>query len=181
MADKSARTATAKQNAWLRSFVPSDVTFLDLKTGDQVQEPSLVAIKRVPGVKKPQIADCCPAVGSAALAFQDDPDALVYSPLRHGQIAEYTTAVCMFRQLFQQLRPGLRLWKPVMYVHEQKYTTEVEERALIDAMLQVGAHRVYCYSEPLPELLAHVRNGQRLKNACVLHIEPREERGISHV
>ena len=177
MADKSAQMDTARRDAWLRSFVPSDITFLDLKTGKQVQEPSLVAIKRVPGVKKPQIADCCPAVGSAALAYQDDPDALVYSPLRHGQIADWTMAVHMFRQFFLRLRPGLRLWKPVMYIHEQKDTTQVEERALVDAMIQTGAHRVICYLEPLPELLTHVQNGRAPKNACVLHIEPRERDG----
>ena len=175
MADKSAQTDTARQEAWLRSFVPSDVTFLDLKTGKQVQEPSLVAVKRTPSVKKPRFADYVPAVGSAALAYQDDPDALVYSPLRHGQIADWTMAVHMFRQFFLRLRPGLRLWKPVMYIHEQKDTTQVEERALVDAMIQTGARRVICYLEPLPELLAHVKNGRALKNACVLHIEPREE------
>ena len=175
MTGRSVQMDTARQNAWLRSFVPSDVTFLDLKTGKQVQEPSLVAVKRTPGVKKQPFADYVPAVGSAALAYQDDPDALVYSPLRHGQIADYTAAVCMFRQFFRQLRPGLRLWKPVMYVHEQEYTTEVEERALVDAMLQTGARRVICYLEPLPELLTHVQNGRALKNACVLHIEPRRE------
>ena len=176
MTDGFSQMDTARRDAWSRSFVPSDVTFLDLKTGKQVQEPSLVAVKRTPGVKKQPFADYVPAVGSAALAYQDNPDALVYSPLRHGQIADYTAAVCMFRQFFRQLRPGLRLWKPVMYVREQEYTTEVEERALIDAMIQVGARRVICYLEPLPELLVHVRNGRAPQNACVLHIEPREER-----
>ena len=176
MTGKSVQMDAARQDAWLRSFVPSNVTFLDLKTGKQVQEPSLVAVKRTPSVKKPRFADYVPAVGSAALAYQDDPDALVYSPLRHGQIADWTMAVHMFRQFFLRLRPGLRLWKPIMYIHEQKDTTQVEERALIDAMIQVGARRVICYLEPLPELLAHVQNGQRPQNACVLHIEPREER-----
>ena len=166
-----------ERSRWIRSFVPSDITFLDLKTGKRVQEPSLVALKRVPGVQKSQTADCCLAVGSAALAYQDNPDAIVYSPLRHGQVADYTAAVCMFRRLFRQLRPGLRLWKPVMYVHEQKYTTEVEEVAIIDAMLQVGARRVHCYLEPLPELLDYMRNGRAPKNACVIHIEPREGDG----
>lgn len=114
-------------------------------------------------------------MGSAALAYQDDPDAIVYSPLRHGQIADYTAAVCMFRLLYRRLRPGLKLWKPIMCVHAQEYTTEIEERALVDAMLQVGAHRVYLYQGPLSELLTRARNKRALKNACVLHIEPREE------
>lgn len=176
MANRFVWFGTEERSRWIRNFVPSDITFLDLKTGRQVQGPSLVALKRDPDAKKPQTADCCAAVGSAALTYQDDPDAFVYSPLRHGQVADYTAAVCMFSQLFRQLRPGRTLWKPIMYVHAQEHTTEVEERALVDAMLQIGARRVICYLEPLPDLLAHVRNGQRLQNACVLHIEPREER-----
>lgn len=160
-----------ERGRWLRSFTPSDLTFLDLKTGKQLQEPSLAAIKRSSGSGA---AGSFHAVGSAALACQNDPDAIVFSPLRHGQIADYTVAQYMFRLLYRQLRPAPSLLKPVMFVHEQPHTTEVEERAIVDALIQTGARKVVLYLESLPDFLRRAREDSRLKNACVLHIEPRD-------
>lgn len=168
------RPDPVERSLWLKSFVPSDVTFLDLKSGRQVQEPSLAALKHIPDLQTPQIADSFLAAGSGALAYQNDPSAIVYSPLRHGQIADYTATQYMFRLFYRQLRPVPLPFKPIMCVHEQMHTTEVEERALIDALIQTGARKVILYLESLPDFLRRAREDSRLKDACVLHIEPRD-------
>ena len=176
MTDRFGQMDTAERDTWLRSFAPSDITFLELKTGRRLQEPSLAAVRRVPDAEAPKIADCVLAVGRAALSYRDEPGVVVFSPLRCGQIAEYTVAQHMFRLLYRQLRPGLRLWKPIIYIHEQEYTTEVEKIALQDAGLQMGARRVVLYRDSLPAMLDRVRTGPNPQSGYILHIEPREKK-----
>ena len=176
MTDRFGQMDTAERDTWLRSFAPSDITFLELKTGRQLQELSLAAVRRVPDAETPKMTDCILAVGRAALSYRNEPGVAVFSPLRFGQIAEYTVAQHMFRLFYKQLRPGLRLWKPVMYIHEQEYTTEVEEIALQDAGLQIGARRVVLYRDSLPAMLDRARTDPSLQNGYILHIETRENK-----
>lgn len=162
-----------KRLAWYQTFAPSTVTFYRIRTGEQVQEPSLVAVE-LGGAR-------CLAVGGAALAYQGTPGMAVYSPLWHGQIADYTAAQFLLRALFRRVGVKTPLFKPVLYVREQEHTTEVEERALIDGAIQMGARRVLLYQDSLSAMLNRVRADAKLRNAVILHIEPQEERGISYV
>lgn len=162
-----------KRLAWYQTFAPSTVTFHRVQNGEQVQEPSYVAVEL--GSAR------CLAVGGAALAYQNISGTAVYSPLRHGQIADYTAAQLLFRALFRRVGAKNPLFKPVLYVHEQEHTTEVEERALMDGAIQMGAGRVLLYQDSLSTMLDRARADAKLRNAVILHIEPQEERGISYV
>ena len=57
----------------------------------------------------------------------------------------------------------------------QEQTTDVEERAIIDAGVQSGARKVFLYQEPLSALLDAAPTWKELRNALVIHIESREE------
>ena len=173
---------------WYQTFAPSIITLHHIQTGEQVREPSLVAlnIDRAPkkmsglltGMEFGALpAEACLAVGSAALSCQGSPGAAVFSPLRHGQIADYTVAQHLFRELYRQMRsksPVSALLKPVFCVHEQEYTTEVEERALIEAAIQLGARRVLLYQDSFSAMLNRAQNDSALLNSYILHIEPQD-------
>lgn len=171
---------------WACRFTPADVTLHNLKTGEEIREISLVAaqVKTVERKgKNPATGEEITAhhtvihrylaVGKAARAYERTPDAVVFSPLRDGQIASYDAAEYMFKAFIKQLTPGIRLWKPVLYVHVQEQTTEVEERAIVDAGVQSGARRVFRYQEPLSTLVDAAPLWKELRNALVIHIEPR--------
>lgn len=169
------QTNAAPAKSWDTSFLPSDITFINLKTGRQIQEPSLIAVRCAPASRNPRIADYVLAVGSAALDYRDTPGVAVFSPLRYGQIAHFTDALLMFRTFLQTIRPKTDfILKPIICVHAQKHVTEVEERALVDAAMLMGARRVFLYQEPLSTFLDIARGNKMLKNAYVLHIEPRD-------
>ncbi len=172
---------------WACRFVPSDITLIDQRTGAELQEISLVAaryrvveeIGRDPstGVERTfthrEVHEFL-AVGREALSYANDSDVVIFSPLRRGQIANYNVAEKMFKMFLQRLSPGMRLMKPVVCIHVQKHTTEVEERALVDLGVQCGARKVLLYQEPLSVLLDHAHQYKDLKHALVLHIEARD-------
>ena len=164
------QASDAPADDWATSFLPSDITCINLKTGKQVQEPSLVAVQRTYPTARVL------AAGSAALDYRDTPGVAVYSPLRYGQIADFTAALQMFRIFCQSIRSrtDFTLFKPVICIRAQERITEVEERALVDTAIQVGARRVFLYLEPLVTLLGIARGDKKLKNAYVIHIEPRD-------
>lgn len=175
---------------WYQSFAPSTITFHSIRTGKQVQEPSLVALDisgagkgklppyAIGEVSAPLPMEQCRAVGSAALDCKDLPGVVVFSPLRHGQIADYAAAQYLFRELFHQVRSGLgvsTLMKPILCIRMQEHTTEVEERALIDAGIQMGARRVLLYRESFSAMRDRARSDPKLRRGYILHIEPQDE------
>lgn len=169
---------------WYLDLRPSNIILHSVRTGERIEEPSLVAVR----TKQVECAGQDPytedsflitqflAVGQAALEYTDSQDAAVFSPFRHGQIAHYFAAEYLIKTLLKQISPKFLLLKPVLCIRVQQQTTEVEERALIDAGLMAGARNVFLYKQPLPVLLKIVQNTQtpNLKNAYVLHIEPQE-------
>ena len=173
---------------WACRFTPADVTLHNLKTGEDIREISLVAaqVKTVEQTgKNPRTGEEATvrhtvirrylAAGTAARAYERTPDAVVFSPLRYGQIAHFEATEYMFREFMKQLTPGIRLRKPILCVRVQELTTEVEERAIIDAGVQSGAQKVFLYQEPLSALLDAAPMWKELRNALVIHIEPRKE------
>jgi len=159
---------------WYFDLKPSTITFHNSKSGERIVEPSYVAVemdKTSPGL----ISLGRPlAVGKAALAYQDDPNVAVFSPFRRGQIAHYTTAEYFIKTLLTRLTPKMTLVKPVLCIHVQEQTTEVEERALLDVGIMAGARKVYLYTDPLSTLLSHLPENKSLKDAIILHIEPQD-------
>lgn len=63
----------------------------------------------------------------------------VISPLRQGMIAEYHAAANMFKYMIKKAWGKKIICKPHMVVCVPKNTTEVERKALEDAMYQAGA------------------------------------------
>lgn len=171
---------------WCRTFVPAEITVCDPAAGEQFREPSLVAarIRRVSQTGEDPVTGeertlthtavtGYLAAGAAAREYMGQPDVAVFSPLRDGQIAQYDAAEYLFRELLARVSPKLRLVKPVLCLRVQEHTTQVEERAMVDAGIQCGARRVYLYQEPLEAILRAAAVQKRLRGALILHIETR--------
>ena len=152
---------------WYLELLPSRITVHNLKTGKQVQEPSLVAVTRAAPEK-------LAAVGRAALECKTAPDMVVLSPFRKGQIAQYHMAQQLLQMLLRQTGLKLPVPKPVMCIHLQDRTTQVEEQALAEAAIQSGARKVFFYTDTLPAMLDLARSRKDLQSAIVIHIEPQD-------
>lgn len=151
---------------WYREFSPAEITIYSLKNGRQAQEPSLIAVRRAqPG----KLA----AVGKEALSFQNDPDFVVFSPFRQGQIAQYPAAQMLLKALLKQAGFGsVLIPKPVMCVRIQEHTTQVEAQALGEAAIQCGARKVFFYTDSLAVMLDCARSRADLRHGILIHIEP---------
>lgn len=172
---------------WELRFAPSDLTLHNAKTGEQFHELSLVAAK-VKSVTQSgtnpftgeTVTETFPvlerylAAGSAALEYQNAPDTVVFSPLRHGQVASYDAARYLFQSLLRRMLPKARFFKPVVCIHVQEQTTQVEERAITDTVMMAGAKRVLMYTEPLSDVLRAAHTFRETRHAIYLHIEPRD-------
>lgn len=169
-------------------YRPSRLTFLDLKTGQQVQEMSLVAVKykmveqtgtnRSTGETRTfsfKGRERYLAVGEEARRYEHTPDVMVFSPFRDGQVAQCGDAEHLFRELIRRVSPKIRILKPVLCIKVQEHTTEVEERAIIDLGIQAGARKVLLYTEPLSVLLDCRENFKELRDAIVVDIQPQKE------
>ncbi len=162
---------------WYLDLKPSTVTFYHTKTETRIVEPSYVAVplQTAGAVPNHTLLGQPLAAGKAALAYQGTPDTAVFSPFRHGEIANYGLSVYFLKTFLSQLTPKLTLHKPVFFVHTQEQTTPVEERAWLDAGLQLGARRVYLYREPFSTLLNQLPQNKLLQNAIILHADPQAD------
>lgn len=153
---------------WYLGLPPAEITIYNLKTDRQVREPTLVAAG---GSKPNQLL----AVGREALQYQNNPEAVVFSPFRQGQIAHYPAAQLLIKALLRQAGCGAALIpKPVMCVHVQERTSQVEETALAEAAIQCGARKVFLYTESLSSMLDCARSRRDLQRALLIHIEPKD-------
>lgn len=151
---------------WYPELAPAQITIHSLKTGRQIQEPSLIAAAR----SQP---DKLAAAGGQALSYQNDPDMVVFSPFRQGQIAHYPAAQALIKALLKQAGQGaVSIPKPVMCVHIQERTTQVEEQALAEAAIQCGARKVFFYSGTLSQMVQAAESRRELRHAILLHIDP---------
>jgi len=174
---------------WYLNIPPAEITVHNLKTGKQIREPSLVAIT-CKWEKAPQrelyngetrsvtqrVPDRFVAAGRPALEYKNAPDTVVFSPFRQGQIVHFHAAQLLIRSLLKQAGLEFSLRKPVMCVHIQEFTTQVEEQALAEAAIQAGAGRVFLYADPLSTMLDSARRMKELQNAVIFHIEPQNEK-----
>ena len=153
---------------WYLEFTPAQITIHSLKTGRQVREPSLVAV----GVSQPNQLF---AVGKDALQYQNNPETVVFSPFRQGKIAQYPAAQQLLKALLKRAGCGAVLIpKPVMCIHTQEHTSQVEEVALAEAAIQCGARKVFLYTESLPAMLDLARSRSDLQSAVLVHIESQD-------
>ena len=94
------------------------------------------------------------AIGADAekMALQNMDGVQVFSPLRHGMVADYAVSVVMFKYWIRKTwgRDKKMFLKPRIAVLAPEDMTDVEKKALEDAMYQSGGRKVFI-SEGSPE------------------------------
>ena len=163
----SLSSGQALPDSWYLEFPPARITVHHVKTGRQAEDLSLTAVSRAQ-------PDRLAAAGKEALPYRDRPDFVVFSPFRQGQIAHYPAAQLLLKTLLKRVCPALPLPRPVMCLHIQERTTQVEEQALAEAALQCGARKVFFYTDSLPAMLDLARSRRDLSGAVIIHIEPQD-------
>ena len=150
---------------WYLEFSPAQITIHSLKTGRQAQDLSLITMAR-------SQTDKLAAMGREALQYQDNPDFVVFSPFRRGQIVQFPAAALLIKSLLGRIGPKLLIPKPVMCVHIQERATQVEEQALAEAAIQCGARKVFFYTDSLSAMARTAESRKELRRAILLHIDP---------
>jgi len=126
-------------------YEPADIEIYLKQKGMVLQEKSLIAFTKSDG----EIL----AVGNEAeaIAGKNIEDVQVISPLRQGMIANYFAAVRMFQHMMTKVW-GKRLFhKPRIAVCTPKGITEVEKKALEDALYQTRAKQLTIYEGTLEQ------------------------------
>jgi len=111
--------------------------------GVVVREPSVVAIDKNTG-KVLQ-------VGAAArnMLGRTPGNVVAMHPLKDGVISDHEMTVKMLQLLFRSVTPStIFAQKPRVIVCVPSGITEVEERTVINAVIEAGARRVYLIEEP---------------------------------
>jgi rod shape-determining protein MreB len=115
--------------------------------GIVLNEPSVVAIETINGVKKVK------AVGEdAKLMMGKTPDQIeAIRPLRDGVIADIDVAEQMIKHFIHKVHGGkMRAWRfPEIVICVPSGSTSVERRAIRDAASNAGASSVYLIEEPM--------------------------------
>jgi rod shape-determining protein MreB len=116
--------------------------------GIVLNEPSVVAIETINGVKKVK------AVGEdAKLMMGKTPDQIeAIRPLRDGVIADIDVAEQMIKHFIHKVHGGgkMRAWRfPEIVICVPSGSTSVERRAIRDAASNAGASQVYLIEEPM--------------------------------
>lgn len=112
--------------------------------GVVVREPSIIAVDKNTG-KVLQ-------VGSAArnMLGRTPGNVLAMRPLKDGVISDLEMTVKMLQLLLRPvLNPSMLAQKPRAIVSVPCGVTEVEERTIINAVIEAGARRVYLIQEPV--------------------------------
>lgn len=116
--------------------------------GIVIREPSVVAVDKNTG----KILQ----VGAAArnMLGRTPGNVVAMHPLRDGVISDHEMTVKMLQELFRKaIKTSLFTPKPRVIVCVPSGVTEVEERTVINAVIEAGARRVYLIEEPLAAAL----------------------------
>ena len=114
--------------------------------GIVLNEPSVVAIETINGVKKVK------AVGNdAKMMMGKTPDSIeAIRPLRDGVIADIDVAEQMIKHFIQKVHGKKRLFSyPEIVICVPSGSTSVERRAIRDAASNAGASQVFLIEEPM--------------------------------
>jgi rod shape-determining protein MreB len=111
--------------------------------GIVLREPSVIAI--VSGTKEVK------AVGAEAYRMLGrTPGSIVAAkPLKDGVIADYTLTERMLTLFIKKVLPPVRFFRPQVMVGVPSGVTEVERRAVVQAIVEAGAKKAYLIDEPL--------------------------------
>jgi rod shape-determining protein MreB and related proteins len=124
-------------------FGTANCVIIDEAKGIVLQEPTVVAIS--PKEKK------VVAVGEEAkIMLGKVPEGLeAKRPLKNGGISNYRLAEALLKRFFRSVIGKIILIKPEVIVAAPAGLTSVEERALTQALISVGAGRIYILPEPV--------------------------------
>ena len=104
--------------------------------GVTVQQPSLVAVDKFSGKLLKVGVEAQKMLGRTPASI------IPIQPLVGGVISDYDMAVAMLRELMKSIT-SMSLFKPRVLVCVPGSITGVEERAVVDAVTEAGARRVY--------------------------------------
>lgn len=137
--------------AEINSYEPADIEIYLKEKGMVFKEKSLIAFTRSDG----KIL----AVGKEAeeMAGKEIKGIQVISPLRQGMIADYAAAVGMLQQMMNKIWGKRLLRRPHIVVCTPTGITEVEKKALEDAMYQIGAKEITIHEGVLEECTEEIR------------------------
>ena len=136
----------------LFSFVPKDIG-IDLGTvnilvalkgeGIVLKEPSLVAMDKRTG----KII----ATGAEAkeVLSRTPEEIKAVRPMKDGVIASFIATETMLKNIIQKVKRKYSIGKPRIVVGVPSGITEVEERAVEEAVIRAGAREVYLIDEPM--------------------------------
>lgn len=111
--------------------------------GIVLKEPSVVAID----IKTRKIV----AIGNEAkeMLGRTPEQIKAVKPLKDGVIADFTATQLMLKSIIQKIEKRYKIRKPRVVVGVPSGITEVEERAVEEAILNAGAKEVYLVEEPM--------------------------------
>lgn len=113
------------------------------KKGIVYREPSVVAIKK-------DTEEVIAFGNEAKEMLGRAPETIsVVRPLKDGVIADFTATKLMLRAIIDKVTKQFKLLKPRVVVGVPSGITEVEERAVQEAVISSGAREVYLIEEPM--------------------------------
>ena len=143
----------------VKTYEPADIVIYIHNKGIVLREKSLVAANWETGKIE--------AVGIEAenMKTKNLKGIYVVSPLRQGMIADYQMAVVLFSRLLLKALGKKPLRKPAVGICVPKGITEVEKKAVEDALIQSGAREVLIADIPVEEF---IRVSQRMNQNDIL-------------
>lgn len=116
-------------------------------SGIVLNEPTVVAIS----LRDKRVV----AVGTVAknMLGRTPGNILTSRPLKNGVIADYSVTEAMLKFFLQKVMGRGMLFKPEVMVSVPAGSTQVERRAVLDAVLAAGARRAYLIDEPLAAII----------------------------
>lgn len=123
----------------IKYYEPSDIEIHIKDKGMVLREKSLVAFSQ----QDRKVL----AIGADAekMALQNIDGVQVFSPLRHGMVADYAVSVVMFKYWIRKTwgRDKKMFLKPRIAVSAPENMTDVEKKGLEDCMYQSGGRKVF--------------------------------------
>ena len=108
-----------------------------------LKEPSVVAIDRKTGTIIATGHEAKEMLGRTPESIK------AVRPMQDGVIADFTATQLMLKNIMQKIRQRHNIGKPRVVVGVPSGITEVEERAVEEAIMQAGAKEVYLIEEPM--------------------------------
>jgi len=132
-----------------------DLGTINTRLADSTQvllnEPTIVAIE----VDDEKMAEKMVAVGLEALnMYGRVPENIeVARPLKHGIIADYVITEALLKVLLERVSGSMRIFRPRVMISVPYGVTSVERRAVTEAALEAGSHKVYLIQQTLAAAL----------------------------